>query len=107
MLCRLQPFSVLDFLSISEFDHQIGQNSIVSPSPFMASVSVPPVDHRDLLPLGSLQTNLLMQLRNSNNRSIPWVRYIDNRVKVLDLEVPPLSHYADAILSLLTVPVQG
>jgi len=35
------------------------------------------------------------------------LRRIDDRAKILDLEVPPLSHYAEAVFSLLTAPVQG
>jgi len=34
------------------------------------------------------------------------LRRIDDRAKVVDLDVPPLSHYADAVLSVLTTPVQ-
>ena len=34
------------------------------------------------------------------------LRRIDDRVKVVDLDVPPLSHYADAVLSVLTAFVQ-
>ena len=35
------------------------------------------------------------------------LRRIDDRAKVVDLDVPPLSHYAEAVFSLLTAPVQG
>ncbi len=35
------------------------------------------------------------------------LRRIGDRAKVLDLKVPPLSHCAGTILSLLTAPVQG
>ena len=34
------------------------------------------------------------------------LRRIDDRAKVVGLDVPPLSHYADAVLSVLTTPVQ-
>ena len=34
------------------------------------------------------------------------LRRIDDQAKVVDLEVPSLSHYADAVLSVLTTPVQ-
>ena len=35
------------------------------------------------------------------------LRRIDDRAKVVGLDVPPLSHYADAVLSVLTTPVQS
>ena len=34
------------------------------------------------------------------------LRRIDDRAKVVGLDVPPLSHYDDAVLSLLTAPIQ-
>ncbi len=34
------------------------------------------------------------------------LRRIDDRAKVVGLDVPPLFHYADAVLSLLTAPIQ-
>ena len=34
------------------------------------------------------------------------LRRIDDRAKVVGLDVPPLSHYDDAVLSVLTTPVQ-
>ena len=34
------------------------------------------------------------------------LRRIDDRAKVVGLDVPPLSHYDDAVLSVLTTPIQ-
>ncbi len=46
------------------------------------------------------------ELAPGNNAAVR-LRRIDDRAKVVGLDVPPLSHYAEAVFCLLTAPVQG